>query len=134
MSEDSTISRLSSMTSNNNFQCNIWWLVNESDSFFVLYETNYHFFLLDSPLPCYQALPVMKTIRPATTFELQHIRQHLSQTWNNGNRGRYEATRTRDKLQKEVFSMQYVSIYDKLRFNCPKFYSPKNLRGLQITQ
>merc|ERR1712080_747902 len=46
-----------------------------------------------SPLPYFQALPGTKSIRPVTTFELQHIRQHMQQSWLTGNKDRYDLAR-----------------------------------------
>lgn len=67
-----------------------------------------------SPLPYFQALPGTKSIRPVTTFELQHIRQHMQQSWLTGNKDRYDLARNKDKLQKELFSLCEVENFSEL--------------------
>lgn len=57
-------------------------------------------------LPCYQALPGVKSIRPVNTFDLQTIRQHMQQTWmTSNNKYRFELAQERDKLQKELLQL-----------------------------
>lgn len=73
-----------------------------------------------SPLPYFQALPGTKSIRPVTTFELQHIRQHMQQSWLTGNKDRYDLARNKDKLQKEVFALCDVENFNDLDSKAPR--------------
>ena len=55
-------------------------------------------------LPVGQALPGNRATRPYTTFELEQIRKHIR---GSGNKGKFDASQEREKLQKQLLRLWY---------------------------